>query len=48
MMSRNVKKVIQLKTFKLDNSTTITSKTYRCQTVKQTQQSKLKRQKTRL
>jgi len=42
MMSRNVKKVIELKTFKLYNSTTVTSKKYRYQTVKQKDQSKQK------
>jgi len=47
-MSRNVENVIQLKTFKLYISTTVTSKIYRYQVVKQKEQSKFKRQKSRL
>jgi len=43
-MFRTVKKVIQLKTFKLYNSTTVRSKKYRYQTVKQKEESNLKRQ----
>jgi len=42
MMSRNVKKVIELKTFKLYNSTTVTRKKYSYKAIKQKEQSKHK------